>query len=236
MPKTKSTKNTKVKIEREDPTEKSVFSNLQVDLQNKQSFLNLILGALIVIVLGILLFNYFNRPQTDNIGPAQQSNQQPQSQDVNKKNLPGKYIVKEGDTLFTIAQKYYGDGYLYPKIVEENKLANENIIEKGQELQIPKIENPQTQTMTTPTSSQSAETNNNDQSQQTQPATGGAENQTIWGEKISGDTYTVQTGDWLSKIAGRAYGDVMQFEKIAKANNLSNPDVIEVGTVLKIPR
>jgi nucleoid-associated protein YgaU len=40
----------------------------------------------------------------------------------------------------------------------------------------------------------------------------------------------------LSKIAGRAYGDVYQFDKIAKANNITDPNNIEVGTVLKIPR
>ena len=66
--------------------------------------------------------------------------------------------------------------------------------------------------------------------------TGGAENQTIWGEKITGDTYTVQAGDWLSKISGRAYGDIYSYQKIAQANNLANPDAIEVGMTIKIPR
>jgi len=61
-------------------------------------------------------------------------------------------------------------------------------------------------------------------------------NQTTWGAEIKEDTYTVQSDDWLSKIAGRAYGDMTKFDAIAKANNISNPDTIEVGTVLKIPR
>ncbi len=65
--------------------------------------------------------------------------------------------------------------------------------------------------------------------------TGGG-NATIWGDKIDGNTYTVVTGDWLSTIAGRAYGDVMAFQKIASANNIANPDLIEPGTVLTIPR
>ena len=38
------------------------------------------------------------------------------------------------------------------------------------------------------------------------------------------------------KVAGRAYGDVMAFDKIVKANNIQNPDLIEPGTVLSIPR
>jgi nucleoid-associated protein YgaU len=60
--------------------------------------------------------------------------------------------------------------------------------------------------------------------------------QTTWGGPISGDSYTVVKGDWLSTIAARAYGDVMLYNKIAQANNISNPNIIEVGTVLKIPR
>ena len=59
---------------------------------------------------------------------------------------------------------------------------------------------------------------------------------TQWGPKIEGNTYTVQEDDWLSKIAGRAYGDIFTFDKIAAANNLSNPDLIEPGMVLTIPR
>ena len=66
-------------------------------------------------------------------------------------------------------------------------------------------------------------------------ASGGG-NTTVWGEKIAGDTYTVTDGDWLSTIAARAYGDVYAYQKIAVANNISNPDLILPGQVLKLPR
>ena len=64
---------------------------------------------------------------------------------------------------------------------------------------------------------------------------GGSDN-TIWGEKINGTTYTVQEGDWLSTISARAYGDIQSFNKIAEANNIQNADYIVPGQVLKIPR
>ncbi len=60
--------------------------------------------------------------------------------------------------------------------------------------------------------------------------------QQSWGPPITSDKYTVVAGDWLSKIAGRAYGDIMAYDRIAKANNIQNPDLIEVGMVLTIPR
>lgn len=190
-----------------------LLNRLQDDIQKNSSYLNLILGALIVFILGVLVFNYFKQGR---LGPSQQAGPQTQG-DVSKDQLPGKYTVKPGDTLFMIAQKYYDDGYQYPKLVEVNKLVNENLLEVGQVLEISKLE----QASPSPTP---------------QEGTGGAENVTAWGERITGDSYIVMEGDWLSKIAGRAYGDPMAFDKIAKANNLQNADLIEVGQVLKIPR
>ena len=50
-------------------------------------------------------------------------------------------------------------------------------------------------------------------------------------------TYTVQKGDSLSKIARAMYGDMKQWRKIFEANRdqISNPDRIQPGWVLKIP-
>ena len=181
----------------------SYFDKLAVEARSNQSRISMVLGVLIVLVLGILVFNYFNKPG-DNLGPAQTIKQE---EDVSPDNLPGKYTVKEGDTLFLIAEKYYGDGYKYDMVAKENNLTSVDQIDKGQVLQIP----PQEQ------------------------ATGGG-NTTIWGPMIEGDTYTVLEGDWLSTIAARAYGDIYAYDKIAKANNIPNPDYITAGMVLAIPR
>ena len=50
-------------------------------------------------------------------------------------------------------------------------------------------------------------------------------------------TYTVVSGDTLSKIAKQYYGDANDWPKIFDANRdkLSNPDRINVGQVLRIP-
>lgn len=47
--------------------------------------------------------------------------------------------------------------------------------------------------------------------------------------------YTVQPGDTLGKIAARFYGSSRQYTRIVKANNIKNPDRVNVGTVLTIP-
>lgn len=50
-------------------------------------------------------------------------------------------------------------------------------------------------------------------------------------------TYTVQKGDSLSKIAREKYGDGAKWKAIFEANRdqISNPDLIHPGQVLKIP-
>ncbi len=50
-------------------------------------------------------------------------------------------------------------------------------------------------------------------------------------------TYTVVSGDSLSKIAKREYGDAQKWTIIYEANRdkISNPDLIHPGQVLTIP-
>jgi nucleoid-associated protein YgaU len=47
--------------------------------------------------------------------------------------------VKSGETLWKIAEQYYGDGSLHTKIFEANKdvLKDPNLIKVGQKLRIP---------------------------------------------------------------------------------------------------
>lgn len=48
-------------------------------------------------------------------------------------------------------------------------------------------------------------------------------------------TYTVEGGDTLWGIAERFYGDGNQYQRIADANGIANPDEINAGQVLTIP-
>ena len=47
--------------------------------------------------------------------------------------------------------------------------------------------------------------------------------------------YTVKSGDNLSKIAKHFYGNANKYSDIAKANNISNPDLIKVGQQINLP-
>ena len=52
-----------------------------------------------------------------------------------------------------------------------------------------------------------------------------------------GKTYTVKSGDTLSKIAKATYGDASQWKKIQAANAdlIRDPDKIQAGWTLKLP-
>lgn len=217
------------------------LDKIEQEVQLNQSKLSLVLGVLIIVVTGILLFNYFNKNKAD-LGPSQQVEGDGQV-DVSTDNLPGRYTVKEGDTLFTIAEKYYRDGYKYTEIAKVNNLYDVNTVTVGQVLEIPKLETlvlsptteeptPSVSTITIP--AESISPSPTETSQQIDSKTSFED--VNFGPKIMTNIYTVQEGDWLSTIAARAYGDVMVYQKIAQANNIPNPDHIEPGMVLTIPR
>jgi len=54
-----------------------------------------------------------------------------------KEKKPKTYVVQEGDSLSSIAEKFYGDLYQWPKLMEANRLTNPNILEVGMVLVIP---------------------------------------------------------------------------------------------------
>lgn len=241
----KSVKQTKKQVYSLPKSTSNYLNRIETDIKSNQSRLSMILGGLIVLVIGILIFNYFNK-STPDLGPAQQTEQEQAQGDVSVDNLPGKYTIKEGDTLFLIAEKYYSDGNKFEDLARANNLVDVNTIVVGQVIEIPKLSEPEAMATTAPEStpaesavpsampSPSPEATQTTE-QSSDKGTGGSDN-TIWGPSIEGNTYTVVEGDWLSTIAARSYGDVFAFKKIADANNIQNPDYIVPGQVLKIPR
>ncbi len=65
----------------------------------------------------------------------------------------------------------------------------------------------------------------------------GSSTRPVSGETAQDQWYTVATGDSLSKIAKRFYGDGNRWQKIFEANRdqIEDPDLIRPGQKLKIP-
>jgi nucleoid-associated protein YgaU len=175
-----------------------------------ESTISMILGALVIIVVGALIFNYFRgveRPEEEKLAPEEIQFVEEEGRRI-PQGLPTEYQVKEGDDLWKIAEKFYGSGYNWVDISRENQLSNPNIIYVDQKLTIPRTA-------------------------VIEPL---AEVMTVFGPTIEGSQYEVQKGDHLWGIAVRAYGDGYQWTQLAQTNNIANPNYIDPGDVLTIPR
>jgi len=189
---------------------KEVLKRIKLSEQN----ISMILGALVIIIIGLLLFNYFRgsaRPQL----PTAETPTQPQQITLNEEGgkqvpqgLPTTHKVAKGERLWDIAILYYGSGYNWVDIAKENKLKSPDHLLVGQVLSIPKV------AVREPIKKLAA-----------QPQ-----------KQITEERYTVVKGDNLWKIAVRAYGDGYKWPQIAQANKLVNPNLIHPGNVLILPR
>ena len=86
--------------------------------------------------------NLNNNNQSNNSNNSQNISRPSENNDSSNSNQQKTHKVVKGDSLWAIAQKYYGKGSLYPKIKEANKskypsLAKSNVIYTNMELIIP---------------------------------------------------------------------------------------------------
>lgn len=185
-----------------------------------EPIISTILGGLVIVVVGLLIFNYFKTGQVEEISfeePGQEVQFiETETGELMPQNMPPTHTVEVNENLWKISQKYYTSGYNWVDIAKENNLLNPNHIEIGQKLKLPLV--------AVKKPDQKMESAN-----QALPIIEVA-------ETISEDSYEVQKGDYLWQIALRAYGDGYKWTEIAKANNLPNPDYIEIGQVLNLPR
>lgn len=161
-------------------------------LRANEQKISMILGAAVIVIVGILIYNYFTGVNRQ-AGLAASTEESVQ---------PKTHTVVKGEDLWKVSFKYYNDGYKWTEVAKVNNLANPDLIEEGQILVIPELELKEA-----PTS-------------------------------IINSEYMVIKGDNLWKIAVRAYADGYQWVKIWEANKtkIANPNLIEVGTKLSLPR
>ncbi|HKZ34643.1 MAG TPA: LysM peptidoglycan-binding domain-containing protein [Patescibacteria group bacterium] len=190
------------------------------------SLVSLALGALVLLIVGLSVFNYFSRVNRPEVTPeAEQTKQEerapaegtqpeetPQERFTYREvSLPTTYSVQKGDHLWGIAIRFYDSGYNWVDIAQANKLVNPNLIHSGNTLEIPAVEvrKPEAKGVTPAATTEA---------------------------QITGAEYVVQRGDNLWKIAEQAYGSGYEWTKIAQTNHLASPGIIHQGNVLILPR
>ena len=171
-----------------------------------ESYVSLVLGLAVVLMVGMVAFNYF---KGKNQKAAVTTNETEKTQQELQAALPSTHSVAAGETLWSISEKYFNTGYNWVDIQKANNLVNADAIEVGQALTIPKVEPIMPQ---------------NGQIASSQVAV-----------KTQETSYTVAHGDTLWNISVKHYGTGYRWMDIALANNLANPDVIHAGNVFKLP-
>jgi len=173
---------------------KEFFKSLKMNEQK----ISMLLGAFVVAIVGVLIYNYFAQVNKDKM-IAEQS-------EMSKVKT---HTVAKGEHLWQIAVDFYQDGYKWTEIAKANELVNPDVLTEGQVLVLPEVES------TTPVV---------------------AEVEALPELDIS--RYTVKKGEFLWEISVKVYADGYQWTKIWEANKdkISNPNLIETGMVLTIPR
>ena len=181
---------------------KSILKSFKLN----ESTISMVLGAVVIVVVGVLIANYFKDRKEGSLLNGGNSTESALSQT---------YLVSKGDNLWKIAQKVTGSGYNWVEIAKENNIENPGVIFEGQELTITKNSNFVMADKETAGST----------------VLGKAD-----AASISGATYEVQKGDTLWSIAVRAYGDGYKWSEIARENKLVHPNVIHSGNILVLSR
>lgn len=183
-----------------------MWKTLKANFDSTDSLVSLALGLAVVLVIGMTIVNYVK-------GKTQKAASTTKQEQEAKANgtvpLPTKHTVKEGDTLWSIAEVYYKSGYNWVDVQNANSLVNPDMIEAGTVLTIPSA---------TPIVAQT-----------------GAASSATTSMTPKDKSYTVTQGDDLWDISVKEYGNGYRWGDIAKANNLVNPNLIHPGNVLMLP-
>lgn len=167
--------------------------------RSPDSFVSLALGLAVVLVIGMLVFNYFSGKRQAGMSA------QPEEQTQETVTLPTTHVVKSGESLWTIAETYYKNGFNWVEIQKVNGLISPDYLMVGQSLTIPAVSGV------------------------------GQISATTTEGKPEAKSYTVVGGDSLWDIAAKQYGTGYKWVDIAQTNHLANPDVIHAGNVFVLP-
>lgn len=227
---------------------KSRISNI---FKSSEELVSMFLGLVIVIVVVGLVYNYFQNNRgsisipginDQKISTGEKLNNSQGNQDNNK----NEYTIVAGDSLWKIAQNYYGNGDRWIEIAKENKIENPGALVTGQKIVLPgeRVQpivptgpiaavsitiaptitaTPTVTILPTATNTIAPTIPTVVEPQKPTPTTG---------QNSGKNEYTVVAGDSLWKIAQKNYGNGNRWIDIAKENKLENPRVLVIGQKL----
>lgn len=139
---TKSTKPTKKSVKSKKSTVKvskkseNLSQGFRKQLKLEDSYISLLLGASVVIIVAILALVLLSQSgtKTSVVAPS------PVVEKVSPVPTPTVYVLQDGKSIWDVAVKFYGDGYKWTIISDANHLAdNPDSVVPGMTLIIPNV-------------------------------------------------------------------------------------------------
>lgn len=113
-----------------------MFKDLQKRFTSTDSYVSLVLGIAVVLVVGVLVYNFIQNRRVQ--APTGEVTTTDEEKTVT--GTPGgTHTVAAGETLWSISEKYYKTGYNWVDLVTANNLVDADRIEEGQQLVIPTV-------------------------------------------------------------------------------------------------
>ena len=126
------------------------------------------------------------------------------------------YTFGKKDTLWGLANRFYGDGMYWKCLAAYNGIKNPKLVRDGKVIMIPPFSYLNMDALNWTFEGES-NTNTNTE------------------DEVRTRTYTFQEGDTLWALASKYYGSGNYWEALATYNNISNPRKIANGTVIELP-
>jgi nucleoid-associated protein YgaU len=204
------------------------LKKLLKEISLREDFFSACLGGLVVFAVSLAVLNYFSKEsERKKITEQAASTINVASANEILNNFPRKYVVKEGEYLAKIAKEVYGDEKYWQEIASYNSIAYVDNIEAGREISLPSIGEIKQGEMAVV--EVMGEQTNQNENMRTEVDKSEEKNQ-------SGNEYIVTLGDDLWNISVKVYGTGEKWSRIAAENGILNPDILEVGQKLNIPR
>lgn len=130
------------------------------------------------------------------------------------------HVVSEGESLWTIAERYYSDGALWTKLAEFNadRTGPNHAVYAGASIIVPPLE------VLEPGAARGQV--------KTTPRRGSDD---AGAREKAARRYTVESGDTLSEISQKLLGTSKRWREIMELNGMTDPAALRVGMTLKIP-
>ena len=130
--------NKEVEIKETTPQKNTKSASISEQLKLGESYVSLVLGAVVVFGASMLLFLIIiGARSTNTTNPNTQIKPETTKDVIGEQTKNNTYVLQDGESLWDVAVKFYGDGYRYEEIIKANNFPDPDNVPPGTKIIIP---------------------------------------------------------------------------------------------------